>query len=419
MKRFFSVLIFCFLSAFAFSQADTVQHIISGRKNSIKQQKKPYVILVSVDGLRYDFADKFQAKNLIALRNQGVQAERMIPAYPSLTFPNHYTLVTGLYPAHHGLVNNDFYDPKRKEFYKSSNKAKAEDGSWYGGTPLWVLAEQQKMLTASFYWVGSEAPVKGIYPTYYYDYNEKISINQRIKTVTNWLALSAEKRPHLITFYFPEVDHAAHNFGPDAPETEKAVQVIDSAINQLQLAVKATGLKVDFILVSDHGMVKVDTQNPITLPKAIDTAKFIIPPGGELLELYAKNKAYILPTYQQLKKTENNYKVYLKTNVPPNLHYGAKEDKYKRIGDILLIPTWPKVFQLHVGKVKPGQHGYNPYAVKEMSATFYAWGPAFKSHLKIPAFQNVQVYSVVTSILGLKPTEKIDGTTKLAKQIIR
>lgn len=418
MKHFLPIFIFCFLSTFAFAQADTAQHIISGRKNSIKQQKKPYVIMISVDALRYDFADKYQAKNLIALRNQGVQADWMIPSFPSLTFPNHYTLVTGLYPAHHGLVNNDFYDAKRKELYRSSNKAKAEDGKWYGGTPLWVLAEQQKMLTASFYWVGSEAPIKGIYPTYYYDYSEKINIHQRIETVVNWLKLPAAKRPHLITFYFPEVDHYAHNFGPDAPETKRAVLFIDSAVNQLNKAVKATGLPVSFILVSDHGMAKVDTQNPIPLPAVVDTSKFIIPPGGELLELYAKNKAGILPVYQKLKQDENGYKAYLKSNIPAYLHYGTKDDWHHQIGDILLIPTWPKVFQLYKGRIKPGQHGYDPYQVKEMDATFYAWGPAFKKHLKVPAFQNINVYPVVTAILGLKQTEKIDGTPALAKKII-
>ncbi|MVN21554.1 alkaline phosphatase family protein [Mucilaginibacter arboris] len=419
MKRFFAILIFCFLSTFAFAQADTTQHVISGRKNSIQQQKKTYVIMISVDGLRYDFVDKYQAKNLMAFRTAGVQAERMVPSYPSLTFPNHYTLVTGLYPAHHGLVNNDFYDPKRKEFYKSSNKAKAEDGKWYGGTPLWVLAEQQKILTASFYWVGSEAPIKGIYPTYYYDYSEKIGIHQRIETVVNWLKLPAEKRPHLITFYFPEVDHAAHNFGPDAAETQRAVLFIDSAVNELNKAVKATGLPVSFILVSDHGMVKVDTQNPIPLPQAVDTTKFIIPPGGEILELYAKNKKHIPATYQSLKQSEHDYKVYTKANLPAYLHYGEKDDRYNRIGDILLIPDLPKVFRLGPGKIKPGQHGYDPTKVKEMNATFYAWGPAFKQHLKIPAFQNINVYPVVTTVLGLKQTEKIDGNTTLAKQIIR
>jgi predicted AlkP superfamily pyrophosphatase or phosphodiesterase len=418
MKQFFFVFTFCIVATLAFAQADTTQHIISGRKNSIQQQKKPYVIMISVDGLRYDFADKYQAKNLIALRNGGVQAERMIPSYPSLTFPNHYTLVTGLYPAHHGLVNNDFYDLKRKELYKSSNKAKAEDGKWYGGTPLWVLAEQQKMVTASFYWVGSEAAIKGVYPTYYYDYNEKIDIHQRIETVVNWLKLPAAKRPHLITFYFPEVDHAAHNFGPDAPETQRAVLFIDSAVNELNKAVKATRLPVSFILVSDHGMVKVDTQNPVALPAAVDTTKFVIPPGGELLELYAKNKADILPVYHRLKQDEKGYKAYLKTNIPAYLHYGAKDDWHHQIGDILLIPTWPRVFQLHSGKIKPGQHGYDPYLIKEMSATFYAWGPAFQQHLKIPAFQNINVYPVVTSVLGLKQTEKIDGTTELAQKVI-
>src|SRR5574338_438511 len=147
---------------------DTTQKIISGRINSPEQQLKPYVILISADGFRYDYADKYEAKNLLQLSSEGVRAESMIPSYPSLTFPNHYTIVTGLYPSHHGLVNNFFYDRNRKAFYSMRNPKTVKDGTWYGGTPLWVLAEQQQMLTASFYWVGSEADIKGVLSTYYY-----------------------------------------------------------------------------------------------------------------------------------------------------------------------------------------------------------------------------------------------------------
>ncbi|GAB3814882.1 hypothetical protein GCM10028895_08410 [Pontibacter rugosus] len=223
MKR---ILIFFLALAGAtpvFSQADTAQHVVEGRRNSAEQQQKPYVIMISADGFRYDYADKYNAKNLQALRAQGVEAESMLPSFPSKTFPNHYTLVTGMYPASHGLINNYFYDPQRKESYSMRDRDKVEDSSWYGGVPLWVLAEQQQMLTASFYWVGSEAPVQGVRPTYWYTYNEKIPFESRVKTVVDWLELPEEKRPHLITFYMPEVDHAGHSYGPEAPETKAAV----------------------------------------------------------------------------------------------------------------------------------------------------------------------------------------------------
>ena len=187
--RIYFALIILLLPLLPVAQVDITQHVVPGRSNSAKQQKKPYVILISADGFRYDLADKYNATNLQGLRSNGVAAKSMIPAYPSLTFPNHYTLVTGLYPSHHGLVDNTFYDKKRDEMYRLGNRKAVEDSSWYGGTPLWVLAEQQKMVTASFYWVGSETAVKGVRPTYYYRYNDSIDIDTRIPPVKDWLTL--------------------------------------------------------------------------------------------------------------------------------------------------------------------------------------------------------------------------------------
>ncbi|GGH02470.1 alkaline phosphatase family protein [Mucilaginibacter phyllosphaerae] len=421
MKKYNIALLLLFAVVLNSFCQDTVQKIIPGRRNSPQQQKKPYVILISADGFRYDFAKRYNAGHLLSLGSQGVSASSMIPSYPSVTFPNHYAITSGLYPSHSGLVNNTFYDRGRKDKYSMSNKLKVADGSWYGGSPLWVLAEQQKMLSASFYWVASEAEIKGIRPTYYYVYNEKIAIGSRIKAVTDWLNLPPAERPHLITFYFPQVDHAAHLNGPESPEVEREVHFVDSAVNELQQAVKATGLKnVNFIFVSDHGMTRVDNKNPIGIPAAIDTAKFVISGDGILVELYAKNKQDIAGTYQALKKEADGYDVYLKTNVPAHLHYGVTDDWHNRIGDILLIPRPPKVFNLwNSKKINPGWHGYDPSVVKDMHASFYAWGPAFKQGLTIPAFENVSVFNLVSSILGIKHTQKVDGNNKLPNLILK
>jgi predicted AlkP superfamily pyrophosphatase or phosphodiesterase len=421
MKRysFLFVLLAFFLNSLGQVQPpDTTQKIIPGRKNSIAQQKKPYVILISADGFRWDYAKKYNAQNLLRLSGQGVSAASMVPSYPSVTFPNHYALVTGLYPSHSGLVNNTFYDRDRKDSYSMGNKAKVADGSWYGGSPLWVLAEQQNMLSASFYWVASEAAIKDTRPSYYYIYNEKIDIHNRIQGVVNWLKLPAAQRPHFITFYLPQVDHAGHLYTPDAPETANEVHFVDSAVNELNKAIKATGLDVNFVFVSDHGMTTVDKDNPIGIPAAIDTAKFKVSGDGVLVELYAKDKNDIQATYNQLLKEAKGYNVYLKTNVPANVHYGAADDWHNRIGDILLIPQWPKVFNLYNKKINPGWHGYDPSVVKDMHATFYAWGPAFKKGLQIPAFKNVDVFNMVADILGLK-YDKVDGDEWLAKRVLK
>jgi len=417
MKKVLSFLALSFAVLQLSAQTDSVSYTVPGRSNAEEQQKKPYVILISADGFRHDYAKKYHAEHLLELSSNGVQAKAMIPSFPSVTFPNHYTLVTGMYPSHHGLVGNSFFNAAQDDKYTMGNKVKVKDGNWYGGTPLWVLAEQQKMLAASLFWVGSEAAIKGIRPTYYYSYNDKISMPDRIEIVLNWLKLPEEKRPHLITFYLSEPDHAGHHSGPETPETAAAVQMVDSVVYQLTQAVKTTGLPVNFVFVSDHGMTQVDTANPIPSPKNIDPAKFKTTFSSTTLALYAKNKADIQPLYEELRKSAKDYKVYLKTAMSKHLHYGAEDDKMNRIGDIILIPEWPRVF----GDKTPGMghHGFDPRKVKDMQATFFAWGPAFREHLKIPKFENVNVYPLISNILGLNYTEEIDGNIEVLKGVLK
>ncbi|RVT96567.1 alkaline phosphatase family protein [Mucilaginibacter limnophilus] len=420
MKRGLFLLICVLAYGIAFCQVDTSQQKVNGRKNSVAQQKKPYVILISADGFRYDYAEKYNTQHLLQLANSGVKARHMLPSYPTLTFPNHYAMVTGLTPAHSGLVGNNFYDPKRQEFYYSNTAKKYTDGTWYGGTPLWVLAEKQQMVSATYFWVGSEAEIQQYRPTYYYNYNEKTEISHRIGAVVNWLKLPAEQRPHLITFYLPEVDHESHRHTPDSKETEEAVHFIDSAVYELTKAVKTTGLDVNFIFVSDHGMIKADTANAINLPALVDTTKYRTYGDVPLAELYAKPGADIKADYKALKKKSKGqgFKVYLKTNTPSHLKYSSKDDTFNRIGDILIMPDAPNVIQFGKYKIKPGQHGYDVKQVPEMRATFYAWGPAFKKGLTIMPFNNVDVYNLIANILGLEVTEKVDGNNKLAKKVL-
>ncbi len=416
IHRLFYILLL--LIAFTSNAQDTAQKVIPGRVNSIAQQNKPYVILISADGFRHDLADKYQATNLLQLRKGGVAAAYMQPSFPSLTFPNHYTLVTGLYPAHHGLADNSFYDAKRKAFYGMGNKKAVADSSWYGGTPLWVLAEQQYMLSASFYWVASESAILGVRPTYYYIYNEKIDIDTRIRAVKEWLQLPPEKRPHLITFYFPEVDHAAHLHSPDSEETAQAVRFVDSSIGKLVAAVDSLHLPVNFIFVSDHGMTTVDVNGSLPLPTSIDTTKFYVPWGDALVHLYAKDKKDILPTYRAIKKQAIDFDVYLTDKTPRRWHYRIKDDVYHRAGDILLVPRPPKVFSISRKLPSPGKHGFDP-SLPDMHASFYAWGPSFKQHLQIKGFENVHVYPLIAHLLSLKINQPIDGRLSVLRPILK
>ncbi|MFT3824868.1 MAG: alkaline phosphatase family protein [Chitinophagaceae bacterium] len=400
------------------TEADTTMKVVAGRINSKEAQKKPYVILISLDGFRYDYAEKHNATHLQQFGKQGVHASSMIPSYPSLTFPNHYTLATGMYPAHHGLIGNSFYDPASQSSYSMGDKVKVADNYWYGGTPLWVLAEQHQMLSASFFWVGSETDVKGIRPTYYYNFSNAIDPGKRIEVVKNWLSLPEETRPHLITFYLSEPDHTSHTYGPDAAETHKAVQEVDSILNELTKAVATTGLPVNYIVVSDHGMTAVDREHPLATPAVVSNQqKFIIPFSGTTLGVHAKNKEDIQPTYEQLKKEAKGYTVYLKENMPAYLHYGAKDDSANRLPDIMLLPVWPQVFSARTPGI--GHHGFDPVAVKDMHAIFYAWGPAFKKNMTIPSFENVHVYPLVAGMLGLQYKEKIDGKKEVLNKILK
>ncbi len=412
-----------FLSAlFFFTGAlqaqDTTQQIVPGRFNRPDQFKKPYVILISADGFRYDLADKYHATNLLRLRKEGVEAAYLQSSFPSLTFPNHYTLVTGLYPAHHGLVDNSFYDPAKDASYSIGNKRTVQDSSWYGGTPLWVLAEKQGMLSASFYWVGSEAAIQGVRPTYYYKFNTKISMDSRIRVVHDWLSLPEERRPHFITFYIADVDHQEHLHGVSSPETAKAVAYVDESIGKLVNSVDSLHLPVDFIFLSDHGMLNIDTVNYIGIPPSLDTTQFRISNSLALAHLYARDQKDILATEIAIKSQATDYDAYLSDELPVVWHYSKADDVYNRIGDIILVSHPPMVFNFRKHRLNPGEHGFDPL-LTEMHACFYAWGPDFKQHLRIPGFENIHVFPLIARILKLPYRDKIDGRLRVLKGVLR
>ena len=409
-------ILFIFCSTLA--AQDTVQQIVPGRSNAVVEYTKPYVILISADGFRYDYADKYKAKNLKKLRRKGVKAKSMIPSFPSVTFPNHYSIATGLYPSHHGLVYNQFYDRGKKNSYTISDRKAVEEGSWYGGTPLWVLAEKQGLLSASYHFVGTEAPIQGTLPSYWYKFNDNTDINYRIDKVVDWLKLPEAIRPHLITFYISNADHEGHMYGPDAWQTKEAVQFVDKAIGAMVKKVDALGLPVNFIFLSDHGMAAVDTTIGINIASMIDTSRFIMKGGNTSLHLYAKNKADIRVAYDALKKQEAGFTVYLPDETPASWHYKKTDDRFDRIGDIFIVPQYPKVLSNQIGRISPGAHGFDPL-MKEMHASFYAWGPQIKKGKTIDSFENIHVYPFVCRLLGLSYSEKIDGDPGVLENLLR
>ena len=357
----------------------------------------------------------------------------MIPAYPSLTFPNHLTLATGLYPEHHGIVANNFYDPTRKQTYRLGDPATVTDGSWYGGTPLWVLAEQQGMRAACFFWPGSEAEIQGVRPSYYLKFDDKIPDRARVQQVLTWLRLPPERRPHLITLYFSEVDHAGHEFGPDSEQVRTAVQIVDKEVGVLREEIAKLSLPVDVIVVSDHGMAKVQG-DWITLDQYFpDAGAFekIVSPG-----LYAKSDADAQRAYEALRGKSEKFEVYRRAQMPPALH----DDGNPRSGDPIVVTNGPYLVRFSTGAAaastasssamspnarhdEVGAHGFDPARVPEVKASFFAAGPDIRSGVTLEPFENVNVYPLIAKLLGLDiahlKTGAIDGDLRVLAPILK
>ena len=393
-----------------------ILHVDNG-PNSQTAQNAHYVVLVSLDGFRWDYAKRDGATHLLALGKKGVWApEGMIPSFPSLTFPNHFTIVTGLYPEHHGLVANSFYDPAKNARYAISDPAAVTDGSWYSGTPLWSLAESQGMRTACFFWPGSEAKIAGYQPSYYLHFDNKIDDNARIEQVVAWLRLPPADRPHFITLYYNEPDHSGHEYGPDAPETKAAVVKVDKLMGKLKEGLDATRLPIDLVVVSDHGMAKVQG-DWITLDTFTDLTGFET--AGALL--YAKSDEDAARVYNQLKKASSQFVVYRRKDFPAELDYRDNP----RTGDPIVLPLGPYVFRAHVPAAgKPdnpppaGMHGYDPHKMPEMKASFFAAGPDILPGHTVRPFENVNLYPWLAHMLGLN-APKSDGSLNVLAGTLR
>ncbi|HEY2038280.1 MAG TPA: ectonucleotide pyrophosphatase/phosphodiesterase, partial [Edaphobacter sp.] len=346
------------LAGFAHAADVAPVHHERNALNSAKARKAHYVVMVSLDGFRWDYAKRWGAPHLLKMAEEGASApEGMLPSYPSITFPNHYTLVTGLYPEHHGIVGNEFRDPKRDYAeYVFNNHATNSDGSWYGGVPLWSLAERKKMRSASMYWVGSEAEIAGKRPSYWVPFDDKFDDEKRIDQVINWLSLPEAERPHLITLYYSNADHVGHDFGPDAKQTGEAVHHLDTLMGELEGRLKATGLAVNMIVVSDHGMAALSDRRWLPVDTMVDLKD--APTAGD--HLYPKTEAEKERIYNALKaKNDPRFTVYRLNDVPAPLDF----NRNPREGDPVLVanelvPLTARTKQTTIKGV--GAHGFDP-----------------------------------------------------------
>jgi alkaline phosphatase D len=403
-------------AGFAFAQDLAPVITVPNPPNTATQQAKPYVILISLDGFRYDYPRRYGAPHLLQMGTKGASApEGMLPAYPSLTFPNHISIVTGLYPEHHGIVGNSFWDPVREQTYIYTQPKSNSDGSWYSGTPLWVLAEQQGMRSACLFWPGSEAEIQGKRPSYYLRFDDKFDDQKRVDQVVEWLKLPPELRPHFITLYYSNVDHAGHNYGPDSEEVRAAVHHVDAMVGDLQAKVATLHLPVDFVVVADHGMVLLQG-SPVTLADYADLSEFHT--EGSLL--YAKPDADVQEIYEEfLAHPDPRFKVYRRADMPPALHF----DTNPREGDPVVVPSGPFALRAQASSSDAdtkhrGAHGFNPRSMPEMKAIFFAAGPDVRPGVQLRPFENVNIYPFIAEILGLR-APVVDGKLEVLRPALK
>jgi predicted AlkP superfamily pyrophosphatase or phosphodiesterase len=385
--------------------------------------RRPTVILISFDGWRWDYDAKFPAPNIRQVIARGVRAAALIPSFPPKTFPNHYTVVTGLYPGHHGVVANNMRDPHTGRRFSISNRREVQDPMWWGGEPIWVLLQNAGQPTATMFWPGSEVSLHRQRPTYWMRYDEAMPGNARVDRVLGWLDLSSAERPTLLTLYFEDVDSAAHRFGPDSRNVRDAVSRVDGYLGRLLQGLERRGIHdhVNIVITSDHGLSETSVDRVVVLDDYIDLDDVEIIDINPTLGLVPK-RGREEAVYNALAKAHPRLRVYRKQETPLHWHYrdhlrippivGVADEGWQvlrratladRIGRRLFGPA--------------GEHGYDPRDAMSMRGLFVAAGPAFKRGVTIPPFENVSVYNVLTAVLGVKPAPN-DGDPSVVKSLL-
>ncbi|KAM6482928.1 Phosphodiest-domain-containing protein [Trichoderma sp. SZMC 28011] len=415
-----------------------------GRKSNFKMHLTsngtalfaPTTIIISLDGFRADFLQRGLTPRLNAFVKEGVSPKWMHPSFPSVTFPNHYTLATGLYPEAHGIVGNTFWDPELKAEFHYTDPARSLDPKWWGGEPFWVTAEKQGIRSAIHMWPGSEAHVLHLEPTFVDKYNGKESLDKKVSRILGWLDLPGREsgsveaqglRPQLIAAYVPNVDSDGHKYGPNSTEIRSTIERVDTMMDQLFKGLDARNLTqiVNVIVVSDHGMATTDTTRLLQLEDLVDTSKIEHIDGWPLYGLRPKNLDDLQGLYDGLAekaKSNPNFEVYLRdVNMPERYHFSQND----RIAPLWIVPKtgWAIVTkeEFDVGKAKKeglvyhprGLHGYD-HEHPLMRAIFIARGPAFPhpANSQVDVFQNIEVYNLLCDSLGLKPKPN-NGTLRL------
>ena len=375
-----------------------------------------YVLLVSFDGFRWDYQGLYDTPNFDEMEQNGVKAEYLIPSFPTKTFPNHYTLATGLYPDHHGIINNSFYAPDLDMIYRIGDVTVVRNPEAYFGEPIWVTAEKQGVRTASYFWVGSEAAIMNQSPSYWYAYNESVPYMARVDQVIRWLNLAPKERPGLLFLYFDEPDGIAHRHGPEHEETGEMVNYLDSVLGYLrsEIAKLEHAEQVNLIVLSDHGMGPTSQDKYVHLYAHIKEQWTNSLIGGNPVYLIEPAQGCTDSITLALNQVEG-VSAWQKEDIPEHLHYG---DSPRFPGIVVVADSlWSIGLNPSPSGYSGGAHGYDN-AFTDMNTIFYAEGPAFKEQYSSAPFSNVEVYGIIAEILGLEPAAT-DGNLDNVRHIFR
>ncbi len=395
----------------------------------VRAEHAPQLLLVSIDGFRWDFLERTETPHLDRLAEVGVRARRLIPSFPSKTFPNHYTLVTGLYPGHHGLVANNMWDPEFSALYTLGRRDEVANGRWYGGEPIWVAAERRGLRTSPYFWPGSVAEIGGLRPTWVDPYDGDVPNRARIDLVLDRLALDPARRASFATLYFSLIDDAAHRYDPDrAPEVAAAIRTADDLVGYLLEGLERRGLAgsdetsgapgIDLILVSDHGMAANAPERAILLDRLVDIETANVIDWNPVAAFWPAPEA-VEQIYAALHGAHPHLSVYRREEIPDRFHYRD----HQRIPPILGIAdegwvvTTSQELENNPGRFPGGSHGYDNELIS-MGALFLAAGPSFRSGAVVEPLRNVHVYELMCHILGLPPTAN-DGDLAAVRHLLR
>jgi len=383
-----------------------------GQTNNKNTPKGYPLILISIDGFRWDYFNRTETPHFDELIAGGVQAESLIPVFPSKTFPNHYSIVTGLYAENHGIVANRMYDPEFDAwFYIGENSEPVSESRWWEGEPIWVTVEKQNKIAACMFWPGSEAEIQGIRPTYWRQYDHDLPKKERISQVLTWLNLEEESRPDFITLYFSDTDSWGHEYGPDQVEMVGVIEEIDESMGALLDSLEVRNLKdkINIIVVSDHGMSALSRGRVIFLDDYINLDDVLFVDYSPVAAL-RPNEEKEDSIYLSLVNAHPNMTVYLKEEIPERLHYR----NHRRITPIICIAddgwsiTDHSYFDSHPEAFTGGTHGYDP-VYDSMHGVCIASGPAFSDGITVPPIKNIHLYSLMAQVMNLQPAET-DGS---------